>query len=447
MSRLHSVAVATVLLLGVAADSGIAGGGLPGVREHRGPVSSGKVVAPGFAIDFVGVLWDGNARGGEIRFRTKDRWSSWRPLLQDEIEVPGRFASALIGAGKATAFQVRLPRLARQARAVAMNTTVAARSSRTMASSGVITRAEWGADESLRFDAQGDEVWPPAYYPAQVLTVHHTATRNGDIDPAATVRAIYRYHAIDQGWGDIGYHFLIDEQGRVYEGRYSGEDGDPAHETATGNMVTAAHVGGWNSGNLGVALLGNLRTRQPTTAARSSLESVLADLAGRHDLDPLARTDYVNPITAATKNVAVISGHRDWESTECPGTTFYKQLPSVRANVAALIGAPPPTGSIHVAALQGVATSQGKSWTAEVTVTVADDQNAEPVGGATASGTWSSGSSSTCTTDQAGRCTVRLERLRSNTASVSYTISSLAASGFAYDPAANATTSVTVSRP
>lgn len=445
MLRLPGAAIAAALLLAAGVGSGTAGGGSPGVREHRGPVSSGKVVAPGFAIDFVGVLWSGNARGGEIRFRTKDRWSSWRPLVQDEIEVAGRFASSLISAGKATAFQVRLPRLARQARAVAMNTTVAPGTSRAMASSGVITREDWGADESLRY-AQGSEVWPPAYYPAQVLTVHHTATRNGDTDPAATVRAIYRYHAIDQGWGDIGYHFLIDEQGRVYEGRYSGEDLDPAHEAATGNIVTAAHVGGWNSGNLGVALLGNLRTRQPTTAARSSLESVLADLAERHGLDPLARTDYVNPITAATKNVAVISGHRDWESTECPGTTFYKQLPSVRTNVEALIVAPPPTGSIHVAGLDGVATSQGKSWTAEVTVTVAD-QSPALVGGATASGTWSTGSSSTCTTDSTGSCTVRLERLRSSTASVSYAISSLAASGFTYDPTTNATTSVTVSRP
>ena len=445
MLRLPGVAVAAALLLGVGAGSGIAGGGSPGVREHRGPVSSGKVVAPGFAIDFVGVLWNGNAHGGKIRFRTKGRWSSWRPLVQDEIEVPGRFASALIGAGKATAFQVRLPRLARQARAVAMNTSTPGRSTRTTASSGVITRADWGADELLRFDAQGNEVWPPAYYPAQVLTVHHTATRNGDPDPSATVRAIYRYHAIDQGWGDIGYHFLIDEQGRVYEGRYSGNDGDPAHEAATGKMVTAAHVGGWNSGNLGVALLGNLRTREPTTAARSSVESVLADLAGRHGLDVLLRTDYVNPITAATKNVAVISGHRDWESTECPGTTFYKQLPSVRANVAALIGTPPPIGSIHVAGLDGAATSQGKSWTAEVTITVAD-QNGSTVAGATASGTWNTGSSSTCNTDLAGRCAVRLERLRSNTAAVTFTVSSLTASGFTYDASMNTASSVAVLR-
>ena len=67
----------------------------------------------------------------------------------------------------------------------------------------------------------------------------------------------------------------------------------------------------------------------------------------------------------------MISGHRDWESTECPGTTFYKQLPSVRANVAGLL-APAPTGTVHVTDLDGSSSSQGRTWTAEVTVTVAD---------------------------------------------------------------------------
>ena len=109
------------------------------------------------------------------------------------------------------------------------------------------------------------------------MTVHHTATANGDADPAATVRAIYRYQAVDRGFGDIGYQYLIDESGRVYEGRYSGTDSYPGHDADGVNVVTAAHVGGFNSGNTGIALLGTLTSLEPTPAARSSLEGLLGD--------------------------------------------------------------------------------------------------------------------------------------------------------------------------
>ena len=108
----------------------------------------------------------------------------------------------------------------------------------------MVTRCEWGADESLM-------TWAPQFYPAQKLTVHHTATANNDADPAATMRAIYRYQAVDRGFGDIGYQYLIDESGRVYEGRYSGVDNYPGHDAEGVNVVTAAHVGGFNSGNTG----------------------------------------------------------------------------------------------------------------------------------------------------------------------------------------------------
>jgi hypothetical protein len=64
----------------------------------------------------------------------------------------------------------------------------------------VISRAGWGADESLRFDSTGKEIWPPAFYPVQKVVVHHTATQNSDPDPAATIRSIYYYHAVTQGW-------------------------------------------------------------------------------------------------------------------------------------------------------------------------------------------------------------------------------------------------------
>jgi len=89
-------------------------------------------------------------------------------------------------------------------------------------------RAAWGSDESLRLDAAGGERWPPAFFAVQRLTVHHTVTDSGGSDPAAVVRAIYRYHAVDLGFGDIGYQLLIDHRGCVYEGRGSGADGVPA---------------------------------------------------------------------------------------------------------------------------------------------------------------------------------------------------------------------------
>src|SRR5439155_4261704 len=117
----------------------------------------------------------------------------------------------------------------------------------------VISRAQWGADGSYRFDSTGKEVWPPAFYPTQKLIVHHTAGQDDDPDPAATVRAIYYYHAVTKGYGDIGYNFLIDAQGNVYKGRYSGptNDRNQGDDTATGESsqaygVTGAPTPGYN---------------------------------------------------------------------------------------------------------------------------------------------------------------------------------------------------------
>ena len=209
-----------------------------------------------------------------------------------------------------------------------------------------LPRAAWGADEGLRYSG-GTEVWPAEYAPTQTLTVHHTAGANNDPNPAATVRAIYFFQAVTQGWGDIGYHLLIDEQGRVYEGRFSGTDSVPAFASVVAArtspaLVTAAHIGGWNTGNAGVCLLGDLTGTGPTAAARATLVTVLASLARACRIDPDAVVTYVGP-TGATRTVSGISGHRDWAATECPGNTFYPQLATIRGEVAALVGpvAPP----------------------------------------------------------------------------------------------------------
>jgi hypothetical protein len=226
-------------------------------------------------------------------------------------------------------------------------------SAATFAQPGVVPRIDWGADESLRFDSTGKEFWPPAFYPVQKLIVHHTATQNGDPDPAATVRSIYYYHAVTQGWGDVGYNFLIDEGGRIYEGRHTFDypsGSAPTGEDAAGNGVTAAHAVGFNSGTVGIALLGTLTNRDATPAARDALERLLAWEADHHGINPQGSSLYTNPVNGSQATFANIAGHRDVAATECPGGLFYSTLPGIRSDVAALIGGSPPPPDFSLSA-------------------------------------------------------------------------------------------------
>ena len=344
---------------GVAAAAGLAAAApasaasaVPAARVPRTlatPVSSaaGRTVRADFPIEYVGVSWNGPRRGAGVRLLGQDgsrgEWTALQPTCAGGADGdPATRVSVLVPAGGAAGYELRLPDGAGDVRATAVDTvngpTVAASSApATSTIEGVeyITRAGWGADESLRFKADGTENSPPTYYPAQTLTVHHTAGVNGDPDPAATIRAYYYQHAITNDWGDIGYHFLIDEAGRIYEGRYSGADGLPAHDD-TGKMVTAFHAAGYNSGNLGIALLGTFIDQPTAAAARDSLTLLLAALSAVHDFDPQADVTFVNPVNGVTRNVPMISGHRDWLATECPGTTLYGELPALRADVAAV---------------------------------------------------------------------------------------------------------------
>ncbi len=206
----------------------------------------------------------------------------------------------------------------------------------------IISRSAWGADESLRFRKDGSEKWTPSFHPVQKLIVHHTAGANNDPHPAATVRAIYYYHAITRGWGDIGYNFLIDEGGHIYKGRNSHPAGTAADtitgEDGAGNGVTGAHAHGYNAGSVGVALLGTLTNQDATPAAKSALEDLLAWKAQTHHIDPNGASRYRNPVSGTEKVFANIAGHRDIGTTDCPGGAFYATLPSVREQVAARMG-------------------------------------------------------------------------------------------------------------
>ncbi|MFI7142470.1 N-acetylmuramoyl-L-alanine amidase [Streptomyces massasporeus] len=199
-----------------------------------------------------------------------------------------------------------------------------------------LTRADWGADEGKRFGPSGAEVSPPQFFPVQALTVHHTVTANDDPDPAATVRSIYEFHTTGNGWGDIGYNFLIDGQGRIYEGRWSGKDGIPAHD-ADNMGVTGFHTAGFNAGMIGIALLGDFTGRPPTSAMRRSLAGLLASLGTKHDLDPRSAITYRNPLSGQERKAQTLAGHRDWTLTECPGSAADTYMRDLRAEVARLM--------------------------------------------------------------------------------------------------------------
>lgn len=190
----------------------------------------------------------------------------------------------------------------------------------------VRSRVEWGCPEGA-----GSPQWTPAYTSVTHLIVHHTAGANSVPDWDAEMRNIWYFHTVTRGWGDIGYNFLIDPNGVVYEGR------------AGGSNAIAAHFSCRNTNTVGIALLGTYTSVAPTAAAIESLTKLLAELSRRYALDPTATALHAPSGLMLVR----ISGHRDGNSspltcsrTECPGEVLYGMLPAIRSAVT-LPPAPP----------------------------------------------------------------------------------------------------------
>jgi flagellar hook assembly protein FlgD len=200
----------------------------------------------------------------------------------------------------------------------------------------IVTRAQWGADESLRSGS-------PSYAPVKMAFIHHTASGNDYTQAQAPgiVAAIYAYHTRSLHWNDIGYNFLVDRYGTIYEGRYGG--------VARG--VVGAQAGGFNTGSTGISVLGTFVDVAPPAAVLTSVEQLLAWKLGVAGLDPNGTAQLTCGLTdkyklGALVTFPVIAGHRDANFTECPGDKFYALLPAVRTKVAKLMSASPsPTPS------------------------------------------------------------------------------------------------------
>jgi hypothetical protein len=322
----------------------------PLVRLDEQPVAPGESVDLTYDSSHLGVRWHGQETDRlELRWHNARGWSPWVPVeashdLGDEAR--GILLSGLFIADDATEATVRVTAgTPRDIEVVAIDTqhgprhvvvehpapfAHAAINDQKVPQPDLVTRAQWGADESMR------KPEPPEFAPITRLAVHHTAGQEGP-DPKATVRAIYAYHTQSNGWNDIGYNFLVDSSGTVYEGRWAREvpSGElPNGEDINGLGVTGAHIAGNNTGTVGVALLGDFSgSASPTRPAIESLQRVLAWKADRHDIDVLGTTMW----TSGERSTLI--GHRDAGSTACPGDRLYERLPGIRQSVANIVSA------------------------------------------------------------------------------------------------------------
>jgi hypothetical protein len=378
--RLAAAAVSTVGLSLVA--TGI--GGSPR-RQSADVVDHGRrlttTASPGWhqpvhvgsPTQLVGFRWAGATDGAvEVRVRDQGRWSSWVRVEGNPAEGPDRASPEFrgrtaagpvwVGAGvhdlEVRVVEGRLTHLEIHALRTASH---AASSGGLSAASAepaqpvIITRAQWGADESWRnqYSYCSRE---PSYAPSvRYAIVHHTDNVNdyGPEQAASLIQGMYYFHTHVNGWCDIGYNFLVDRFGRAYEGRYGGID----------KAVVGAHAGGFNSASTGVALIGTFMTDRVPPVMYAALRDLLAWKLALHGVNPTAQIAVTSAgfsgsqwAAGATVRVWTITGHRDVDQTDCPGDLAYADLVALRVDVQRAIataGVHGATSGYHLVASDG----------------------------------------------------------------------------------------------
>jgi flagellar hook assembly protein FlgD len=309
----------------------------------------------GMRFDMLGFRWSG---AGSVRYRTHrlhGGWSPWRAAGDD-----------VAWTGTADAFQAKRSGDVRRLHAYELWSRVTTSQPRTVSTAGsppIVSRAGWDANEEIV------RARPIIARSLKVAIVHHTAGTNSytRAQAAAIVRGIEVYHVKANGWNDIGYNFLVDRFGTVYEGRGGGIE----------RNVVGAHAAGFNTGTVGVALIGNFQTATPPKAMRDALVKLLAWRLDVAHVDPLSTVVYTSSGNAkfrAGKLVTLnaISGHRDTGPTECPGRYAYALLPALAKRVA-LTGLPKLYAPVAAGVLGGDVRFEARlSAPLRWTVTVAD---------------------------------------------------------------------------
>ncbi|MCW5846273.1 MAG: N-acetylmuramoyl-L-alanine amidase [Anaerolineae bacterium] len=185
----------------------------------------------------------------------------------------------------------------------------------------VVSRAAWCKHADCNY-TQGLE-----YHPVSHLIIHHTVSNNNSTDWPAVVRAIWNFHTYSRGWGDIGYNYLVDPNGVIYEGHNGGDD------------VIGTHASGANKGSMAVALLGTFTAYspgiRPPQAMLNSAADLLAWKADQRDINVFDASRLPN----LTWGLPHLMGHRDvYGTTECPGDQAHLLIPWFREQIASRIG-------------------------------------------------------------------------------------------------------------
>jgi peptidoglycan hydrolase-like amidase len=304
----------------------------------------------------------------EIQTLENGKWSNWGKLsIDDDVKTPGERHSNLLFTD--SAIKIRL----RSQESININLYVVSSSEdatnweeaagRSLSPAAVIVpRWQWGANESLRHSKRGakdierlfdnrdpfladkirncdrraflypdefretdrkfaDEegnalLWPQGYSDkVHMIIIHHTAestTAANKRTGPERMRTIYEYHTAARKWGDIGYNFVIDIDGQIYEGR------------AGGDYAVGAHAYCNNVGTMGISLMGNFQTGRPTDGQLTSLRWLTSYLADKYKIDPTGKTIHHGT------NMPTIIGHRDVGQTSCPGIFSQELLPQIR---------------------------------------------------------------------------------------------------------------------
>jgi hypothetical protein len=295
-------------------------------------------------FDLVGMRW-ANGVKPEISLRARKaggRWTKWTRVPTDTDDSPDKGAaeasprgfSAPVWTGDADFVQYHVTRPVAGLRlhfvSIPPSTRKALASRKTANDTGtgmpvIQPRSAWGAQDCV---PRGQ----PSYGDVQAALIHHTVSANDytAAEVPSIILSICRYHRNSNGWNDIGYNFLVDQFGTLWEGRAGGMD----------QAIVGAQAQGYNSHTTGIADIGEHQDLPETSVALDAIARLIRwklPLHGVPTQGTVTLTSGGGSLNRYPAGTAVtldrISGHRDGDNTACPGNALYAQLPDLRARV------------------------------------------------------------------------------------------------------------------